>query len=40
MNLNSYKLMAVFVSVLLMPGTLIIAAETDAPSNETYDPAR
>ena len=37
MNLNSHKLLVVLAVALLIPGTLLIAAETVTPANETVD---
>ena len=37
MNLNSHKLLVVLATALLLPGTLLIAAETDTPANEAVD---
>jgi len=41
MDLNSYKLLVVLATVLLIPGTILIAAETVAPADNAvgqYDP--
>ena len=37
MNLNSHKLLLVLAVALLIPGTLLIAAETVTPANEAVD---
>jgi DmsE family decaheme c-type cytochrome len=37
MNLNSHKLLVVLAAALLIPGTLLIAAETDTPANKAVD---
>jgi DmsE family decaheme c-type cytochrome len=37
MNLNSHKLLVILAAALLIPGTILIAAETDAPANEAVD---